>query len=71
MDPTYLRALDDPQLARCGAVAGERADGHLCRLEERVLRRDPVADLVRDDLDNRHAGVVLVTLYMKYVSTVR
>ena len=57
---THLILADRPQFARCGSSATNSADCDFDRAPDTPAGRDPVPNLVRDNLDDGHPGVVLV-----------
>ncbi len=59
---THLIFRNRPQLAWCGSPPGGGADRDVDSLPDLSTSRDPVADLVRDDFDDGHAGVMAVAL---------
>lgn len=56
---TYLRIGDDPELSRGLRFAGQSPIGDLGGPADGGTGRDPVADIVRDDLDQTYSGIVL------------
>jgi hypothetical protein len=59
---TDLSASDDAEFAGRCSLASDRADSHRDGLGDGGRSRVPVTDLVRNDLNDGHARVVLVTL---------
>jgi hypothetical protein len=59
---TDLGTSDDAEFAGRRCLASDRADGHRDGLGDGGRGRVPVTDLVRNDLNDGHTRVVLVTL---------
>jgi hypothetical protein len=59
---TDLSTSDDAEFAGRGGLASDRADSHRDGLGDGGRGRVPVTDLVRNDLNDGHTRVVLVTL---------
>jgi hypothetical protein len=59
---TDLSTSDDAEFAGRRCLASDRADGHRDGLGDGGRGRVPVTDLVRNDLNDGHTRVVLVTL---------
>lgn len=57
-----LFLADDAQLSRRRCLARSSAISDLCCTHRRRVLRDPVLDLIRDDLDHSNAWVILVAL---------